>query len=117
MTTTALPSLPSTRAGASKVRGSELRSTDGFGEIDRKLSWLRNFLEMCEAGDDIVGSTPKSLALRADLKRQIADLENTRPTTAPVAPAHKCKPLSAQRAAGKLSSPNSELSGDTKGKA
>lgn len=36
---------------------------------------------------------------------------NTRPTTAPVAPAHKCKPLSAQRAAGKLSSPNTEVRG------
>lgn len=44
---------------------------------DRKREWLKNFLEMCEAGDDIVGSTPKGLALRADLKRQIAALESS----------------------------------------
>lgn len=31
------------------------------------------------------------------------NLPNTRPTTAPVAPDHKCKPLSAQRASGTLS--------------
>jgi len=41
----------------------------------KRLAWLRGFLEMCEAGDSIVGATPQSLALRVDLKRQIADIE------------------------------------------
>ena len=64
-------------SSANQVASSPLSVTAGFGEIDRKLSWLKNFLEMCEAGDDIVGSTPKGLALRADLKRQIAALESS----------------------------------------
>ena len=50
------------------------RSGSALPSEHRKLSWLRGFLEMCEAGDDIVGATPKSLALRADLKWQISEL-------------------------------------------
>lgn len=42
-----------------------------------KLAWLRSFLEMVEAGDALIGATPKSLALCQDLRCQIAALEHT----------------------------------------
>jgi hypothetical protein len=54
----------------------------------RTVACLRSLLEMCEAGDDIVGATPQSLALRADLKRQIAALENAQAIEATPPPSH-----------------------------
>ena len=77
MTTATLPVLPTNSRRSPRGASPGVPTVAGFGENARKLSWLRNFLEMCEAGDGIVGSTPKSLALRADLKRQIAALESS----------------------------------------
>lgn len=88
----------------------------GFGEIDRKLAWLKNFLEMCEAGDDIVGATPKSLALRVDLKRQINELLAARPRgdRATVAPATRTGPGETTGRRHSFS-PNAEVSHDQNG--